>query len=80
VSADFGAREAQVYKLEIGDGGGMPRIETTRQGAADQEPLRLQIEAFLGCVRDRSVPVVSGADGRRALALALAILERMAEH
>ena len=55
VSADFGAREAQVYRLEVG-GGGAPRIETTRQGAPDQEPLRLQIEAFLGCVRDRSQP------------------------
>ena len=79
VSADFGAREAQIYKLEVGSGGA-PRIETTRQGAPDQEPLRLQIEAFLGCVRDRSRPLVSGADGRRALALALTILERMAEH
>jgi predicted dehydrogenase len=78
VSADFSAREAQVYRLEVG-GGGAPRIETTRQGAPDQEPLRLQIEAFLGCVLDRSQPLVSGADGRRALALALTILERMAE-
>jgi predicted dehydrogenase len=79
VSADFGAREAQVYRLAVGGDGG-PRIETTRQGSADLEPLRLQIEAFLGCVRDRSRPLVSGPDGRRALALALTILERMAEH
>jgi predicted dehydrogenase len=79
ISADFGAREAQVFKLEVG-AGGTPRIATARQGAPDQEPLRLQIEAFLGCVRDRSQPLVAGADGRRALALALDILERMAAH
>jgi predicted dehydrogenase len=79
VSADFGAREAQIYKLEVG-AGGAPRIETARQGAPDQEPLRLQIESFLKCVLDRSRPQVSGEDGRRALALALTILERMAEH
>jgi predicted dehydrogenase len=44
------------------------------------EPLRLEIEAFLGAVRARSVPVVSGEDGRRALALALEIHEAMAAH
>jgi len=78
VSADFAAREAQVYKL-AGEPGA-PTIETSRQGAPDQEPLRLQIESFVHAVSSRTRPVVSGADGRRALALALAILERMAGH
>jgi predicted dehydrogenase len=78
VSADFTAREAQVYRLEAGPEG--PRIAATRQGAADQEPLRLQIEAFARAVSARGAPVVSGSDGRRALALALSILERMAGH
>ena len=78
VSADFAAREAQVYKL-AGEPGA-PTIETSRQGAPDQEPLRLQIESFVHAVRSRTRPLVSGADGRRALALALAILERMAGH
>jgi predicted dehydrogenase len=44
------------------------------------EPLRLEIEAFLGAVRDRAVPVVSAEDGRRALGLALEIHEAMAAH
>jgi predicted dehydrogenase len=78
VSADFTAREAQIYRLE-GDPGA-PRIEATRQGAPDREPLRLQIEAFLRSVQDRSQPLVSGSDGRRALALALTILERIDGH
>ena len=73
VSADFTAREAQVYRLEP-DESGRPRIASARHGAPDQEPLRLQIEAFAKAVRDRSRPVVSGSDGRRALALAHAIL------
>ncbi len=77
VSADFTAREAEVYRLEA-DEAGRPRIASTRQGAPDREPLRLQIEAFARAVRDRSRPVVPGEDGRRALALAHAILERMA--
>jgi predicted dehydrogenase len=78
VSADFAAREAQIYRLEA-DEAGRPRIASTRHGEPDREPLRLQIEAFARAVRDRTPPVVSGEDGRRALALAHAILGRMAE-
>ena len=44
------------------------------------EPLRLEIEAFLEAVRGRTVPVVSGEDGRAALALALEIHAAMAAH
>jgi len=78
VSADFTAREAQVYRLE--SEGGTPRIAAARHGAPDQEPLRLQIESFAEVVRGRLAPAVSGEDGRRALALALTILERMDGH
>ncbi len=78
VSADFTARESQVYRLEADDAGN-PRIASSRIGAPEREPLRLQIEAFARSVRDRSRPLVPGEDGRRALALAHAILGRMAE-
>ena len=44
------------------------------------EPLRLEIESFLTAVRERSVPVVSGGDGRAALALALEINRAIADH
>ena len=78
VSADFTAREAQVFRLEA-DEAGRPRIASERRGAPDQEPLRLQIEAFARAVREGSPPPVPGPDGRRALALAHAVLGRMAE-
>ncbi|HXK10333.1 MAG TPA: Gfo/Idh/MocA family oxidoreductase [Vicinamibacteria bacterium] len=78
VSADFAARGVQVYRLEA-DEAGRPRVECQRQAAPDREPLRLQIEAFARASRERSRPLVTGADGRRALALAHAILGRMAE-
>jgi predicted dehydrogenase len=78
VSADFAAREAHVYRLKDG-GSGRPEIAAERMSAPDQEPLRRQLEAFLQAVRQRSQPVVGGRDGRRALALAQAILARMAE-
>ena len=44
------------------------------------EPLRLEIASFLEAVRRRTRPVVSGEDGRRALALALEINRAIEEH
>jgi predicted dehydrogenase len=79
VSVDFTAREAQIYRLEAGEGSPRPRIASEKRGAPDQEPLKRQIAAFTRAVRDRSAPPVPAADGRRALALAHAILARMAE-
>lgn len=78
VSADFAAREAQIYRLEA-DEQQRPRIVSETRGAPEEEPLRRQIAAFAEAVRRRTPPVVSGEDGRRALALAHAILGRMAE-
>jgi predicted dehydrogenase len=78
ISADFTARQAKVYRLQA-DGPGLPRISAETYGNPEQEPLRLQIEAFRDAVVRRSIPVVPGAAGRRALALAHAILKRMAE-
>jgi predicted dehydrogenase len=78
VSVDFTAREAQVFRLDA-DPAGAPRITSEKRGAPDEEPLRRQLAAFLRAVRERSRPVVAGTDGRRALALAHAILGRMAE-
>jgi predicted dehydrogenase len=44
------------------------------------EPLRLEIASFLEAVRTRTAPVVSGEDGRAALALALEINRAIAAH
>lgn len=44
------------------------------------EPLRLELEHFLDCVRTRQKPLVSGAEATRALRVAEAILDNIAEH
>ena len=80
VSVDLAAREAQVYRL-TGDGTGQPEIDVERTSSTSQEePLRRQLAAFLDAVQKGSRPVVSGEDGRRALALARTILDRMADY
>jgi predicted dehydrogenase len=77
ISVDFAARSAQVYRLIHGDAG--PEIASERFAAPDEEPLRRQLAAFVLAVQERSAPVVTGADGLRALSLAHAVLGRMSE-
>lgn len=50
-------------------------LEVTRQ-----EPLLAEIESFVAAVRDRKPPEVTGEEGRRALALAIEVLDRIREH
>ncbi len=57
-----------------------PGMELRKVPVEMGEPLRLEIEAFLGAVRTRNQPVVTVEDGRAALALALEINASMAEH
>ncbi len=76
ISADFDAREAQVYHLGTA-ADGRPDIRVERAGTPGVEPLARQLDAFVAAVRERTPPLVSGRDGRRALALALAVLERI---
>ncbi len=55
-------------------------LSLTKVQVPQGEPLRLEMESFLESVRTRVVPVVSGEDGRAALALALEINEAIAAH
>lgn len=57
-----------------------PQIKITKPEVVREEPLRTELCSFLDSVRTRSAPVVSLEDGRRALAVALEILEVIREH
>ena len=57
-----------------------PQIQMAKPPVTAEEPLLAEINAFLQAVRDRSRPVVSLEDGRKALALGLAILAEIGRH
>jgi predicted dehydrogenase len=57
-----------------------PQIQMAKPTTTEEEPLLAEIKAFLQSVRERSRPVVSLEDGRRALELGLAILAEIARH
>ena len=55
-------------------------LSLTKVPVEQGEPLRLEIESFLHAVRTRTTPLVSGEDGRAALALALEVNQAIAAH
>ena len=57
-----------------------PNIKLAKPPTVKEEPLMAEIKEFLRAVRDRSKPVVSLEDGRRALAVALDILAEIQKH
>ena len=57
-----------------------PQIQMAKPVITAEEPLLAEIKAFLQSVRERSHPVVSLQDGRKALELGLAILAEIEGH
>jgi predicted dehydrogenase len=76
ISVDYAAQELEVYRLAP-QNGGRPTIQGGRIDVERDEPLRRELDDFICAVRDRRPPVVTGRDGRAALALANRIAELM---
>jgi predicted dehydrogenase len=75
VSLDYQKQDAVVFTVS-----GNQQIGFQPLTVAKDEPLRLEIEAFLEAVVNRNRPPASGEDGLRALEIALAILDKIEEH
>ena len=85
VSVDYGRQEVLVFT--VGQDGSTsstptvnPQIGVGKPSVTSEEPLHAELKSFLRAVRERSTPVVPISDGRRALALALDIVETIREH
>jgi predicted dehydrogenase len=57
-----------------------PEIVARLLEIVKREPLLAEIEAFIMAAQDGHAPSVGGADGRRALALALQVLDKIRAH
>ena len=72
-SLDYQAQEIKGYRLE--EDGEQRRILPDDLAVERAEPLRRELEAFLAACRGEFAPRVDGAQGRRALATALEVVE-----
>jgi predicted dehydrogenase len=75
ISLDYQKQEAVAFTVS-----GNQQIGFQPLSAVKEEPLRLEVEAFLASVADRTRPLVPGEEGLRALEVALAILDKIEEH
>jgi predicted dehydrogenase len=80
VVVDYATNYASISNLAPPTIGPWPGVNTRVLEINDVEPLRVEIESFLRSATERARPLVSGEDGRRALALALRTLEQIHEH
>jgi predicted dehydrogenase len=72
LSLDYMNQAGELYRKD-GD-----RITREKVAIEKDEPLKLELRSFVDCVRLRRDPVVSGAQGARALDIALEITDRIA--
>lgn len=81
ISLDYTQQEITVYHRIPGTGDvsveATPTIVKEEIPIDKAEPLRVELESFIECVRARKRPLVSGEEGRDALKVASQIVERL---
>jgi predicted dehydrogenase len=76
ISLDYTRQDVAVFSLRQNPAGGIPEIVDRKLTPEKKEPLYEELSSFLKAVRGMEPVQCSGEDGRRALALALQILEQ----
>jgi predicted dehydrogenase len=76
VSIDYAAQKIEMWRLVKG-AGPMPSIEGGEVPVHNEEPLKRELADFVDAVVSRRAPLVDGHQGRRALALAQRITDKM---
>jgi predicted dehydrogenase len=72
ISVDYASQTGSMVSLRMG------RVTERKLEPPTAEPLKLELESFVNCVRTRTRPIVGGEDGLRALELAMKINEQIA--
>ena len=76
ISIDYAEQDAEGWRLTRRDGQ-RPQIQGGAIPVQSDEPLRRELADFVPAIRDRRAPLVDGPAGRRALALATEVAEKM---
>ncbi len=77
LSVDFSKKEVMAIRLKKGDANALPLPDISKHGFSKQDVLELELKDFVNNVRNRSQPMVSGVEGRRALDVALQVIAQI---
>ena len=80
VVLDYGTKFSSVTSLNPEAAHPLLGISINRLEINDVEPLRAELSAFLDCIVQDAAPPINAHDGRRALALALGVLDKIERH
>lgn len=80
VVLDYATKFASLTSLDPKAAHPLLGISINRLEVEDVEPLRAEILAFVGSVENDGIPPVTGEDGRRALKIAVEVLQKIDEH
>jgi len=80
VVLDYATKFASITSLAPNAVHPLLGISVNRLEIEDVEPLRAEIEAFLNSILEDKLPPITAHDGRRALSLALEVLEKIDVH
>ena len=78
ISVDFTRQDA--LRVRVKEPGPQPKFDFAVLPSQKGEPLKAELRAFLDSVRTRHAPLVDGAAGRRALALADGVMAGILDH
>lgn len=78
ITLDYKDQDIIVHKRKWKNVNGkrVPEISDDKIDLVKEEPLKAEVASFIKCVKTRKRPIVSGIEGRRALEIALTVLEK----
>ena len=74
ISLDYEAQKALIYEKQG------KKITRRKINIKKEKPLQKELQSFIRCVKEEKAPLVSGREGRDALAIATEILEKIKTH
>jgi len=80
LSVDFSKKEVMAIKLKQGSANDLPLPDISKHGFMEQDVLEMELKDFINNVRNRTRPMVSGNEGRRALDVALRVISQIKEN
>ena len=82
INVDFANRKVMTIHLKKGQfrANGMPKQDVKVNRFPDGDALNAEILHFVENIRNRTRPLVSGAEGRRALEVAMQVIQQIKDH
>ncbi len=79
ISVDYGKRKLNLtqFTRDNKSSAGLPHIVYKEEEFSDSDPLKDQIRSFVEAIKNGTKPKISGVDGKKALAAALNIIDRI---